>query len=262
MILSLLFPLPVRFSEVVMIYTKEEFSKRLAELAGSSGLSELCASHEDKLYTICTQLDLKSKQFNLTAITEPEEVLKKHIIDCVFAAKTVKALSKGKGTLLDVGSGAGFPSLPIAAVLPEVSVTAMDATAKKTVYMNETAALAGIGNFNAVNARAEEAARGKMGEAFDIVSARAVARLNVLLELCVPFLKVGGYFVSMKGAAADEEMKEAAAATKKLGAVFVEKVQYSLPALCDERYLLVYKKVEKTPDIYPRNFSQISKKPL
>lgn len=245
-----------------MIYLKEEFSLRLSELAQEAGISELAAPAEGKLYTVCEQLDLRSKQFNLTAITEPEEVLKKHIIDCLFAAKTVNDLGGDGKRLLDVGSGAGFPSLPIAAALPELDVTAMDATAKKTVYMNETAALAGIDNFRAVNARAEEAARSGMGESFDIVSARAVARLNVLMELCAPFLKVGGYFVAMKGAAADEEAGEALRAAEKLGMVFEKKIPYTLPGLDDARFLLIYKKESKTPDLYPRNFSQISKKPL
>ncbi len=245
-----------------MIYTKEEFTSRLEALSKLSGLYELTCPANDKLYTICQQLDLKSKQFNLTAITDPEEVLRKHIIDCIFAAKTVGELCPNAASLLDVGSGAGFPSLPIAAALPHIRVTAMDATAKKTVYMNDTSSLAGIENFNAVNARAEEAARSEMGASFDVVSARAVARLNVLLELCVPFLKIGGHFVAMKAFAADEEIKEAENAAKKLGVTLVEKRQYTLPDLEDTRFLLIYRKDSKTPDIYPRNFSQISKRPL
>jgi 16S rRNA (guanine527-N7)-methyltransferase len=245
-----------------MIYTKEEFAKRLSELSEKAGLTDLTSPACDKLYTICEQLDLKSKQFNLTAITEPEEVLKKHIIDCLFAAKTVGEMAGEGQKLLDVGSGAGFPSLPIAAVLPQLFVNAMDSTAKKCTYMNDTASLAGIDNFNAKSARAEEAARGEMRASYDFVSARAVARLNVLMELCTPFLKVGGYFVSMKGAAADEEMKEAESAAKKLGCTFIEKRQYTLPDLDDARFLLIYRKDSKTPEAYPRNFSQISKKPL
>ncbi|MBR6675969.1 MAG: 16S rRNA (guanine(527)-N(7))-methyltransferase RsmG [Clostridia bacterium] len=245
-----------------MIYEVNEFKSRLTALCEKAGLSHLCSGNEDKIYTICSQLDQKSKQFNLTAITDPEEVLRKHIIDCLFAAECVRALAGEGATLLDVGSGAGFPSLPIAAVLPFVNVTAMDATAKKTVYMNDTASLAKIGNFNAVNKRAEEAAREGMAASFELVSARAVARLNVLMELCVPFLKLGGYFVSMKGAAADEEMKEAESAAKKLGATFVKKVPYTLPDLDDARFILIYRKDSKTPSLYPRNFSQISKKPL
>jgi len=245
-----------------MIYSKEEFEKRLQDLSERSGLSSVAMPAADGLYTVCEQLDLRSKQFNLTAITDPEEVMRKHIIDCLFTAKYVRELSFEGASLLDVGSGAGFPSLPIAAALPTLFVTAMDATAKKCVYMNETAALAGLENFKAVNKRAEEAAREGMAEAFDIVSARAVARLNVLMELCVPFLKIGGYFVAMKGAAAEEEMKEAESAAKRLGASLAEKIPYTLPDLSDARFLLIYRKDSKTPATYPRNFSQISKKPL
>ncbi len=245
-----------------MIYTKEQFSERLSALCEKARLSHLSEGCEEKLYTICEQLDLRSKQFNLTAITEPEEVLKKHVIDCLFAADCIGSLAGEGQRLLDVGSGAGFPSLPVAAALPHISVSAMDSTAKKTVYMNETAALAGIENFRATPARAEEAARGRWREDFDICTARAVARLNVLMELCAPFLKVGGYFVSMKGAAAEEEHEEARSAAKKLGLTFVEKRQYALPDMDDARFLLIYRKDSKTPEAYPRNFSQISKKPL
>ena len=245
-----------------MIYSRDEFFARLYELSDKAELSALALGAKDKLYTICEQLDLKSKQFNLTAITEPEEVLKKHILDCLFAARTIEGLGCEGKRLLDVGSGAGFPSLPVAAALPALSVTAMDSTLKKTVYMNDTASLAGIESFNAVSARAEDAARSELRGSFDFVSARAVARLNVLMELCVPFLKVGGYFVSMKGAAAEEELSEAESAAKKLGCTLLAKEQYSLPELCDKRFLLIYRKDSKTPDLYPRNYSQISKKPL
>ncbi|MBQ3528207.1 MAG: 16S rRNA (guanine(527)-N(7))-methyltransferase RsmG [Clostridia bacterium] len=245
-----------------MIYTKEEFTTRFSLLCEKADLSELGLPAKDKLYTICEQLDLRSKQFNLTAITEPEEVLKKHIMDCLFTAQCIDGIATDGMRLLDVGSGAGFPSLPIAAALPNINVSAMDSTAKKTVYMNETAALAKIENFKAHPARAEEAARGEMRGAFDICTARAVARLNVLMELCAPFLKIGGHFVSMKGAAAEEEMKEAESAAKKLGLTFVEKCRYFIPEMDDARFLLIYRKDSKTPESYPRNFSQISKKPL
>lgn len=245
-----------------MIYSKNEFKERLFDLCEKGDLSDIGIPAAEKLYIICEQLDLRSKQFNLTAITEPEEVLKKHIMDCLFTAKCIDGLTGDGMRLLDVGSGAGFPSLPIAASVEKISVTAMDSTAKKTVYMNETAALAGIDNFKAVPARAEEAARTDMRASFDVCTARAVARLNVLMELCAPFLKMGGYFVSMKGAAADEEMKEAESAAKKLGLTFVESRRYFIPEMDDARFLLIYRKDSKTPELYPRNFSQISKKPL
>ncbi len=245
------------------MFTREEFSKKLFALGEEAGLSGLCRVGEERLFVIVERLERFSKQFNLTAITEPEEVMQKHIIDCLFAAKLAEELAEKEGSRhLDVGSGAGFPSLPIAAAVPSLFVTALDSTAKKTVYMNETALEAGISNFNAVSMRAEEGARSEMRESFDTVSARAVARLNVLMELCAPFLRVGGYFIAMKGAAADEERDEARSAAEKLGLCLDREIPYTLPGLTDARKLLVYKKTKKTPDAYPRNYSQISKKPL
>ena len=243
-----------------MIYQKEEFIQKLNGIAAEAGLMHLICGNEDKLYTLCARLDECSKKFNLTAITDPDEVLKKHIVDCLFFADEIRKL--GVKNLIDVGSGAGFPSLPTAAVLPETDVCAIDSTAKKTVYMRETASIAGIGNFTSASARAEEAGRGAMRESFDAAGARAVARLSVLMELCTPFVKVGGYFVAMKGAQALEEVKEAEHAAGVLGCTLVESRQYTIPTLADQRFLLIYKKNSAAKSEYPRNFSQITKKPL
>lgn len=215
-----------------------------------------------KLYKVCLELEEKSKLFNLTAITDPDEVLKKHIVDCLFLAAEIENWDKGNGKILDVGSGAGFPSLPVAAALEDYSVTALDSTAKKIGYIKNTAEIMGVTDFDAIASRAEDAAKSGMREAYDIVTARAVARLSVLAELCIPFIKVGGYFISMKGAAAEEEVKEAENAIKKLGCKFCKIVPYTISDLPDKRFLVIYKKISSTPAIYPRNFSQISKKPL
>ena len=243
-----------------MIYQKEEFIKKLRSIAAEADLLHMTDGNEDKLYTICARLDECSKKFNLTAITDPDEVLKKHIVDCLFFADEIKKLNIKN--LIDVGSGAGFPSLPTAAVLPGTDVCALDSTAKKTVYMSETACIAGIKHFTSIAARAEEAGRGDMREAFGAAGARAVARLSVLMELCTPFVGVGGYFVAMKGAAAMEEAKEAEHAAKALGCTLVESRQYVIPTLADKRFLLIYQKNSAAKSEYPRNFSQITKKPL
>ncbi len=246
-----------------MVYTYEVFKDEL--IKNASGLDEKFTSEgvTKKLHIICSELDRCSKMFNLTAITEADEVLKKHIIDCLFiAAEMDKLAGEDSFKVLDVGSGAGFPSLPLAAALERASVTALDSTAKKIGYIKATAEKMGIETFGAVAARAEEAARSEMRESYDFVCARAVARLSVLMELCVPFLKVGGYFVSMKGAAADEEIEEAKNAASKLGCKLIASVPYSIADLPDKRFLVIYKKNSKTIDTYPRNFSQISKKPL
>ncbi len=238
------------------------FSEKLKQY--SCGLPEkfLNEGSVERLYKICTELEEKSKLFNLTAITDPDEVLKKHIVDCLFLASEIENWEKGKGKILDVGSGAGFPSLPVAAVLDDYSVTALDSTAKKITYIKNTADLMGVSDFGAVASRAEDAAKTEMRQAYDIVTARAVARLSVLAELCIPFLKVGGYFISMKGAAAEEEVKEAENAIKKLGCKFCKIVPYTISDLPDKRFLVIYKKISSTPALYPRNYSQISKKTL
>lgn len=241
-----------------MIYSKEEFSKKLNKELKSAGLEEFseCA---DKLYTVVSRLDEFGKKFNLTAITDPDEVMKKHLIDCLFAAKAVK--EAGGKKIIDIGSGAGFPSLPIAAALPDISVTALDSTAKKVGYMNDTASAAGMNNFRAEAGRAEEYVRG-VRESFDTVTARAVASLPVLCELCIPYIKVGGKFIAMKGAAAEEEVSAAKSAAGKLGCSAAEILPYFLPGMDDKRYLVLFEKIAPTPEQFPRNFSQISKKPL
>ncbi|MBR4071281.1 MAG: 16S rRNA (guanine(527)-N(7))-methyltransferase RsmG [Clostridia bacterium] len=238
------------------------FSNKLKQY--SEGIPEKFLSDisVERLYKICLELEEKSKLFNLTAITDPDEVIKKHIVDCLFLASEIENWDKGNGKILDVGSGAGFPSLPVAAVLDDYSMTALDSTAKKINYIKNTSDIIGVTDFDAVASRAEDAAKTNMREAYDIVTARAVARLSVLAELCIPFLKVGGYFISMKGAAAEEEVKEAESAVKKLGCKFCKIVPYTISNLPDKRFLVIYKKISSTAAIYPRNYSQISKKPL
>ncbi len=245
-----------------MFYSIEKFKSELMRLAEGISPEILTESAQDKLYTVCCELDRCSKQFNLTAITEPDEVMKKHIIDCLFLADFVYNITKDTFSLIDVGSGAGFPSLPLGATLENGKITALDSTAKKIGYVRATADKMGITDFTAVAARAEDAARGEMRENYDFACGRAVARLSVLMEFCVPFVKVGGYFISMKAAIAEEEVNEAESAAKKLGCEFVKMVPYTIADLPDKRFLVIYKKISKTNSIYPRNFSQISKKPL
>lgn len=203
-------------------------------------------------------------KFNLTAITDPDEIVAKHIMDSLLAAEAVSALAGGApARLIDIGSGAGFPSLPIAAALSHFSVTALDSTAKKCAYMNETAKTAEILNFTAVAGRAEELSRTPaMRDAFDFATARAVANLPVLCELCLPFVKVGGVFLAMKGANAPREMDDAASAIAKLGAKLENTAEYHIPGDDAPRYLLTIRKLSPTPALYPRHYSQMAKKPL
>ena len=213
-----------------------------------------------RLFRHLEELEEKGKLFNLTAITDPDEARNKHIIDCLYCAKEISRLADGKAaSLIDIGSGAGFPSLPIAFTLENVSVSALDSTARKCTFIAETAVKCGV-NVGTVPERAEEAAL-HLRESFDFATARAVARLNILAELSAPFVKVGGYFVAMKGSAAGEEIAEAAKATETLGLTFSEMLPYEIKD-GGTRYIVIYKKTSETPSMYPRSYSKIKKKPL
>ena len=214
-----------------------------------------------RMGAIVEQLLIDNEKFNLTAITDPAEIFHKHILDSVLCADVIPA--EEDVTLLDVGSGAGFPSLPIAACRPNVRVTAMDATAKKCMHMNDTAAAAQISNFVAVSGRAEEFSRTKLyREQFDFVTARAVARLPILAELCLPFVKVGGCFIAMKGKTAPEELEDSIHGLQKLGGKVEDSRKYFVPGDENPRYLLTIRKISPTPAAYPRQYAQMAKKPL
>ncbi len=196
---------------------------------------------------------------NLTAITEHDEVYNKHFLDSL---SFVKALKLNDGiNLCDVGSGAGFPSIPLAIAHPNINITIIDALNKRIKFLNELIAHLGLSNANAYHKRAEEYAKEKR-EFFDIVTARAVARLNVLAELCLPLTKINGYFIAMKGQSGDEEFIEAKKAIEVLGAKFEREVEFELPDDAGKRIILVFKKIKQTPSKYPRAFAKIKEKPL
>ena len=239
------------------------FQSSYAAACRAAGLPEAFGTADlgEKMRLLTERLIASNKQFNLTAITDPDEVLVKHIVDSLYAAAAIADFGADGKKLLDVGAGGGFPSLPVAAALPGLSVLAMDATAKKCRYIDETAAAVGLSNVTAVNARAEDAAR-QFGASFDFVTARAVARLNVLAELCAPFLRVGGVFLAMKGPGGAEEAAEAARGLSQLGLSEPEIRQYDLPNGAGERSLVVCRKLRPTPALYPRPYAKIVKNPL
>lgn len=219
-----------------------------------------------KLSSFTERLIEVNQQMNLTAITEPKEIAAKHIADSLTCIKHIKPGAK----LLDVGSGAGFPAIPIAICRPDVSVTALDSTAKKIRFISDTADILEISNLNVITGRAEElCSKAKKDhplyrEKYDVVTARAVARLNVLCELCLPFVKLGGRFISMKSLLASDEIDEARQAIKILGGEIAENV--SLSIACDgkelSRSLIIIQKIANTPNNYPRSYSSLNKKPL
>ena len=198
-----------------------------------------------------------NSKFNLTAIKDPDGIVVKHFVDSL----TVLSENKLEGTLIDVGTGAGFPGLPLLISNDNLEVTFLDSTGKKIRFIETV--LDELGLFaNTVNLRAEEAARDEfLRESFDYATARAVSNLRDLSEYCLPFVKVGGKFISMKSAKTEEEITDAKEAIKVLGGE-IEKVKSFELADCGERTLVFIKKVRHTPTKYPRNYSQIIKNPI
>ncbi len=218
------------------------------------------AALAEKLEAMTRCLAERGKQMNLTAITEGDSVLWLHVIDSLYAARAIKAA--GVSTLIDVGSGAGFPALPVAAALPDVTVTALDSTAKKCAYIEECAGVMGLENVKTVSVRAEEYGLGEGREKYDAASARAVAALPVLMELCVPLVREGGFFFPMKGASASEEEEAARRAAGTLGVKLAAREDYPLAGHADAHTVFTYRKEKHTPANFPRKYARIVKAPL
>lgn len=201
----------------------------------------------------------QNKTMNLTAITDPDGIAVKHFADSI---SVLSACEFTQGTrVMDIGTGAGFPGIPLLIMRPDIDLTMVDSTAKKLKYVQSTVDSLGL-IATTLHTRAEEAGQSKeYREKFDIVCSRAVAALNVLCEYCLPFVKVGGIFVAMKGAKAQEEIADAKAAIKLLGGKIIDEKSFSLSD-GGERTLVVIKKISQIPPKYPRPSAQIAKKPL
>ncbi len=213
---------------------------------------------ENRIDTLCAFGAAVVKQnevMNLTAITEPAAVAKLHLLDSVSLLKCENLEGK---TLIDVGCGAGFPGVPVKIACPGVKLTLLDSLGKRMNWLSATLPALGV-EAECVTARAEEAAAQRR-EAYDFASSRAVARLNVLLELTAPFVKVGGAVLAMKGSAAMEELEEAKNAIKKLG-LKLESVHH-FPVDGADHAVLVLRKVATTPAQFPRRFNKIKQFPL
>ena len=198
-------------------------------------------------------------KLNLTAITEPEEILEKHFLDSLTTLLACKPKDGSK--VLDVGTGAGFPGVPIKIVRPDLQVTLLDGSNKRLNFLGELCSELGV-ECRRVHKRAEEAGLDKaMRENYDIVIARAVAQLRILCEYCLPLVKMKGYFIAMKGPGANEELFEARNALNILGGDKVDVKQVQLPN-AGERNLVVVRKLSFTPKGYPRHGGTITKHPL
>ena len=200
-------------------------------------------------------------RMNLTALTAPEDVAVKHIIDSLTAYDA--ALFDGARTLIDVGTGAGLPGIPLAVYAPHLTVTLLDSLNKRVRFLTEVTAAMGLQNVRCIHARAEEAARtAEHRAAYDIAVSRAVARLPVLLEYTLPFVRVGGTLLALKGRAYAEEQKEARRAAEVLGGGRITARPVHLPGLDDVRAILTVTKERQTPAAYPRGGGAPTRRPL
>ena len=203
-----------------------------------------------------------NQKINLTAITELEEVYLKHFYDSITLATTID-LSAADYSLCDVGAGAGFPSIPLKIVYPNLEVSIVDSLNKLIKFLTLLAEELGLENVHLYHDRAETFGQNKAHrEHYDLVTARAVARLNVLSELCLPLVKKGGQFLALKAAKSEEEVVESKKAIAILGGKLGEETEVSLPFSEDKRYIVAIDKKKETPNKYPRKPGTPNKKPL
>lgn len=236
-----------------------EFAEILAQKGLEAGLkfSELQLQQFTRYYEMLVETN---KVMNLTAITEPEEVAVKHMIDSLLAYEP--AMQEGK-VLADVGTGAGFPGVPLKIYCPSLKVVLIDSLGKRLKFLEQVIEALNLQDITCQHLRAEDAGRSKKHrEAYDIVTARAVARLSVLAEYCLPLVKKDGMFIALKGSKFAEEITEANAAVKILGGKMLSSDPVKLPGLDDGRAIIRIKKIKSTPAQYPRKAGTPEKQPL
>ncbi len=204
----------------------------------------------------------KNKVMNLTAITEYEDVLKKHFLDSLALSQLLNLKNKNI-KLLDMGTGAGFPGIPLKIVFPDLEITLMDSLNKRIVFLQEVIDELGLTGICAVHGRAEEAAlKAEYREKYDLCVSRAVARLVSLTEFCIPFVKQGGYFIPYKSGEIEEELTEAKYAIRELGGEYQKTYKYILPNSDIERTMIQIEKIKQTQKKYPRAGGKPLKQPL
>lgn len=229
---------------------------RLCSLAKENGII-LDDTALDRFDTYAELLVEWNGKMNLTAITEPEEIEVKHFLDCLMLPKYFNL--DNIQTVIDVGAGAGFPSVPLLIYKPDLCLTMMDAINKRLTFLDTAVHALGL-EAQPIHERAEAAGQDEnYREKFDLATARAVAPMNVLAEYCLPFVKVGGYFVALKGSNDDTEEAKNAIAT--LGGEIVDNISYKLNGT-ESRSIVVIKKISQTPTQFPRKSKKISTKPL
>lgn len=241
----------------------KQFSSLFTKLIGQNktGVS-VNFDKVDKFFRLTERMLTENEKYNLTAITDPPRMIVLHYLDSLTLSPYLKKGAK----VADIGTGAGFPALPLAICREDLDVWAFDATEKRVRYVEETARMLSLSNLTAQTLRAEAGAKdAALRERFDAVTARGVAQLRVLCEYCLPYVKVGGRFLAMKGQSAQGEVSEAKRAIAMLGGRFVEIVPTPLVDEKGEKVehnLVIIEKIAKTNAQYPRENNKILKKPL
>lgn len=204
-----------------------------------------------------------NSRMNLTAITEFEDVLKKHFIDSLSLISAVSDLAQKQYDLIDVGTGAGFPGIPLKIAFPNLKITLLDSLNKRIQFLNEVICKLELQDIEAVHGRAEDFAKpDQFRERFDLCVSRAVANLATLSEYCIPFVKPGGFFISYKSEKVNVELEEAKKAISVLGGSFQKNIEFLLPHSDITRNFIVIQKKNKTPFKYPRKAGLPSKEPI
>lgn len=234
---------------------KKEFVSHLKQ----EGI-EVTPKQMEQFDTYFNMLVLWNEKINLTAVTEEKEVYEKHFYDSITPLFYID-IEEG-ASLCDVGAGAGFPSIPMKIIRPDLKITIVDSLNKRINFLNELTANLGLDKITLVHDRAETFGQHTARHMFDVVTARAVARLNVLAELCLPLVRTGGRFIVLKGKRTMEEIEEAEFALKLLGGELEAIHELSLPEEDSDRYILDIRKKSKTPKKYPRKPGTPNKKPL
>ena len=235
--------------------TPEQFYSRLKEFG-----IDLSEEQKWQLHRYYELLVEWNEKMNLTGITEVNEVYLKHFYDSLIGFLMFEEIGNCR-TLCDVGSGAGFQALPVKIVFPHLKMDLVDSLGKRVNFLNHVINETKLKDIQAYHSRAEEYA-GRHRESFDIVTARAVARLNILSELCVPLVKEEGYFIALKGQTGEDELIESKRALETLGVQIIDVKQIELPEEAGSRTNIYTKKHKKTPNKYPRAYGQIKNKPL
>ena len=237
------------------------FSQIFASAAAKNGILSPNEAQMQQFYRFTVHLLEVNAHTNLTAIREPIGIIEKHYVDSLLAMDRFPEGAR----VLDLGCGPGFPSIPLAIMRPDLKITALDSTSKKINFVQKSAEILQLSNLNAISGRAEDEKLRKTLGKFDIVTSRAVARLNILCELCLPYLKNSGSLIALKGAKFEEELTEATNAIKVLGGETTKTEQKELITVenqAETRGIIEIQLKKEPPAQYPRAYAAILKKPL